>query len=375
MGAGEESSDFLGAQVLKVLKKNHPDLICFGIGGEKMETAGGFKSLFPMGELSLMGFFEILPSAIKLLLRIRTTAKHILRENPDVVLTIDAGEFYFRLHKQLRKKNKDITLMHLNAPSVWALKPGRARMVAGFLNHLFALFPFEPPYFTKHHLPTTFVGHPLTDSVEEVVDLHLPKDCLSITILFGSRTQEVTLLTPDFIGACTRLYKDFPNLLLLIPTFDRFKEQLERQLSEAKLPHRFLNAHEKFSGFKASKAALAASGTIALELAKAELPFTIAYKFNPLTYLLAKMLVKTPFACLVNVLLKKEVIKEHIQHACTSENLYLEMKRLLTLSEKEKGAFVKNLQRSYALLHPPKGKSSEIIAHVIEGYFQKKSRP
>ena len=365
IGAGEVSSDFLGAEVIKALQKKCKNLICFGIGGKEIKKAGNFKSLFPMEELSLMGFFEILPTALKLLWRIHKTAKLILKEKPDVVLTIDAGEFYFRLHKKLRKKDKNIKLMHLNAPSVWAIKPGRAKMVAGFLNHLFALFPFEPPYFTKYNLPTTFVGHPLANIEERIIDLHLPKDITPITVLFGSRNQEVQTLSDDFIKACTLLQKDIPNLFLLIPTFDKFHPLLKEKLDKTSLPYRFLSSEEKFSGFKASRAVLSASGTVALELAKAEVPFTIAYKLNPLTFLLARLLIKTPFACLVNILLKHEVIREYLQKDCTPENLYSEMKRLLTLSEVDQELLICELRKAYHMLQCSKGKSAEVIAKII----------
>ena len=256
--------------------------------------------------------------------------------------------------------------MHLNAPSVWALKPRRAKMVSHFLNHLFTLFPFEPPYFTIYNLPTTFVGHPLCEVSEKIIPVDLPLQCLPITVLFGSRNAEIERLKDDFIQACVLLREDFPNLFLLIPTFARFKPILSEALEKANLPHRFLTAEEKFSAFKISQAILSASGTVALELAKAQTPFTIAYKLSPLTHVIAKWVIKTPFACLVNILLKKEVVKEHLQKNCTPVNLAQEMKRLLTLSSYEKEVLRSDLEQAYALLRSPQGHASDIISDVME---------
>ena len=372
IGAGEESGDFLGSQVIESLRKKYPTASFIGIGGTRMERAGNFTSLFSMEELSLLGFVEILPHLFKLLWRLHTTTQFILQQKPDIVLSIDAGDFYFRLLKRLRKRDKNLTLMHLNAPSVWALQPGRAKKVAGFLNHLFALFPFEPPYFTKHNLPTTFVGHPLVDKNFEKHDLHLPKDALPITVLFGSRRQEVASLSHDFVEACRLLHLQFPNLLLLIPTFEKFHPHLEEALKKAGLSYRFISPEEKWSAFYISRAALAASGTVALELARAQLPFTIAYKLNFLTYMLAKKIVKTPFACLVNVLLGRKVIKEYIQHDCTPQNLCAELTRLLTMKDNDRAHFQMALEDVTQLLTLPSGTSSDKIAEVVGEYVKAK---
>ena len=371
IGAGEESSDFLGAAVIKALQKRFPDLQFIGICGDKMEAVGHFKSLFPLHELSLMGVFEILPKLIKIFRRMKQTRDFILMEKPDLVLSIDAGMFYFRLHKKLKRKDKNILLMHLNAPSVWAHHPGRAKMVSKFLSHLFTLFPFEPPYFTRHGLPTTFVGHPLTTETFEETPLLLPKNILPITVLFGSRSLEIHMLSDLFIEACVNLQREEKNLYLLIPTFPRFKDILEKKLKATPLSYQFLTPSQKWKAFHLSKAALAASGTVALELAKAKLPFTIAYKFGFLTGLAAKLFLKTPYVCLVNILLQKPIIKEILQDNLTAQNLTLEMKRLIHLTSIERETFKKDLHEAYQKLQSPQGDAAQMIADVIESHLHK----
>lgn len=365
IGAGEESSDFLGAEVIHALKKRFPDAQFMGIGGEKMQTAGNFKSLFPLQELSLIGLFEILPKVIKLFARMRQARDFILKEKPDLVLSIDAGMFYFRLHKRIKRRDQTIPLMHLNAPSVWAHHPGRAKMVSKFLSHLFTLYPFEPPYFNKHGLPTTFVGHPLTSATFMESPLSLPGDILPVTVLFGSRSLEIQKLSNAFITTCVRLQKDHPSLYLLIPTFERFRPIIEEKLSKTNLRYQFIEPAQKWQAFRQSRAALAASGTIALELAKEQVPFTIAYKFGFLTAVAAKILLKTPFVCMVNILLEKPLIKEILQENMTADNLYQEMQRLIELQEHERTELKQALKQAYDMLKSPKGDAAEMVADVI----------
>ena len=160
--AGEASGDALGASIMAEMKLHNPEVKFIGVGGEKMSKQG-LTSLFPMSDLAVMGIAEILPHLPKLLKRISQTVKAIIAEKPDMVLTIDAPGFCFRVQKKIRALlGKDAPyLMHFVAPSVWAWKPKRAQKIAAYLDGLMTLLPFEPPYFTKHKLTTDFVGHPI----------------------------------------------------------------------------------------------------------------------------------------------------------------------------------------------------------------------
>jgi len=163
LSAGEPSGDFLGSQLMKVLKGRLGHEVTFvGLGGPLM-AAEGLSSLFAIEELSIMGLTEVIPHIWRIRCRIQETVDAIKTMRPDIVVTIDSPGFNFRVGKALKKQNGSIPLVHYVAPSVWAWRPGRARNVAQFLDHLLVLLPFEPPYFLKEGLPTHFVGHPVVE--------------------------------------------------------------------------------------------------------------------------------------------------------------------------------------------------------------------
>lgn len=408
IGAGEISGDMLGGKLIAELKRRHPDLQIIGVGGASMMKAGLPKSLFSIEDLSVMGVLEILPKLFKILRHLRRTKKFILKEKPDVIVTIDASDFYLRLVKAV-KKRRAIPSIHYHAPAVWASRPGRAKKIASFVDHLLCLFPFDPPHFTRHGMKATFIGHPLTEDMSEasrfsqenkkkispslkgmidknvmpfndlIIDtsekegknekIRLHEDVLPITVLFGSRTQEVFTLTEPFLEACVRLQKAFPNLFLLIPTFERFKSHLKEHLDKTALPYLFIHQEQKDDAFKVSKAALAASGTVALELAKAELPFVIGYKLSKLSYHIAKRIVITPYICLINVILGKKLVDECLQDECNGKTLEEAMLKLLHCDEKALASFKKELSSAFHQLKATDIAPSQMACDVIDSYL------
>ena len=326
LSAGEPSGDFLGSRLMKALKNQLGDKVSFiGVGGDLM-TAEGLSSLFPIEELSIMGLAEVIPHIRRIRRRIQETVTAIETARPDIVVTIDAPGFNFRVGKALKKRLKSIPLVHYVAPSVWAWRPGRARTIAKFLDHLLVLFPFEPPYFLKEGLSTYFVGHPVVElGMEKAKDPsfrarhNIPETAPVLTLLPGSRRGELSRLLPVFQETTVQLQKKYPDLHVVIPTLPHLKAQILEQFT---LPVTIVTTPcEKFAAYRESRAALAASGTVSLELAAAGLPMVIAYKINPLTHFLVKSLVKVKYACLVNLLLNKEVVLERLQGDCTAEKL------------------------------------------------------
>ena len=341
LSAGEPSGDFLGSQLMKALKVQLGDDVTFmGVGGTLM-AAEGLSSLFPIEELSIMGLAEVIPHIWRIRRRIQETVTAIMRERPHIVITIDAPGFNFRVGKALKKRIKSIPLAHYAAPSVWAWRPGRARAIAQFLDHLLVLFPFEPPYFLKEGLVTHFVGHPVVELGLGKADdpsfrarHKIPAAAPILTLLPGSRRGEISRLLPVFQETVLRLQQKHPDLHVVIPTLPHLKDQILKQFT---LPATLVTTSlEKFAAYRESRAALAASGTVSLELAVAGLPMVIAYKVNPITHFLLRRLVKVKYACLINLLLNKEVVPERLQHDCTPEKLFTDLE--IFFHKEEKGS-------------------------------------
>ncbi len=333
--AGEPSGDLLGARLMKGLKAQSDEDITFvGIGGPGME-AEGLKSLFPMAELSIMGLAEIIPHIPKLLKRIDQTIKNVQETKPDCLITIDAPGFTFRVAQKL--KGQGIPLIHYVAPTVWAWKPGRAKKIAQFLDHLMVLLPFEPPYFEKEGLKTTFVGHSVIESGmddisgEDFKSRHgIPADAPLLCVLPGSRHSETSQLLPVFKDSIIALKENFPNLRLVLPTVSTVAQRVKEETITWGVPVLVVEGEkEKFGAFKAADAALAASGTVSLELALANTPSVITYRVKKMTYWLASRLVKVKYASIVNLLHDKEIMPELIQDDCTPENIVKEVTKIL----------------------------------------------
>jgi len=333
--AGEPSGDVLGARLMASLKKQTKDRVSFaGIGGARMEEQG-MKSQFPMIELSVMGAAEVLPRIPRILTRIVETAAAAQRLRPAAVVTIDSPDFNFRVAKRL--KGKGIPLIHYVAPSVWAWRPGRAAKIAGLLDHLLALLPFEPPYFESHSLATTFVGHPILESGADKGDGNafrdrhgIAADETLIAVLPGSRLGEVSRLQGIFGQALFGLSKKHPNLRAVVPTTGAVAGTVRQ--AAAGWPVQTLVVEgdaEKYDAFAAADVALAASGTVALELAMAGTPAVIAYRINPLSALIARRLLKVRFVHLVNLILDREAVPEFLQEACRADFLAPALEDLL----------------------------------------------
>lgn len=340
LSAGEPSGDFLGSQLMKALKDQLGNSVAFaGLGGPLM-AAEGLSSLFSIEDLSIMGLAEIIPHIRRIQSRIQETVRAIEKIHPDIVITIDSPGFNFRVGKALKKRAKSIPLVHYVAPSVWAWRPGRARTVAQFLDHLLVLFPFEPPYFLKKGLATTFVGHPVVElALNQLSDpmfrkRHKIKESAPIlTLLPGSRRGELARLLPVFQETVMQLQQKFPNIHIVIPTLPHLVDQIQKQFT---LPATLVTTPlEKFAAYKESQAALAASGTVSLELAAAGVPTVIAYKVNFITYCLLRRLVKVKYACLVNLLMNEEVMPERLQGDCTPEKLATPLEGFFQMQESD----------------------------------------
>lgn len=371
--AGEASGDLLGGRLIKALKALYNNRVEFvGIGGESMMREG-LSSLFPMQELSLMGLFEIIPHLPNLIARLCQTRDNIQQLKPDVVVTIDSPEFSFRLGKSVKKMG--IPVVHYTMPSVWAWREGRAEKVSRFLTKGLALLPFEPPYFERYGLSCEFVGHPIIEAPELVIKKNdfrerygIREDVPLIAVLPGSRASEIKRLLPIFADTVKGLAKKHRNLTLVLPTLRHFREEIEEEVVGWGVPCIVtVDGAEKFKAMHASNAALAASGTVALELALLDVPMVIGYKINSLTAALVRRLIKIPYTCLVNIILERAVVPEYLQQDCVSAALMDALDTVLrTHGESQRKAF--SLMKK--LLAPEGALPSERAAKAIKDILE-----
>lgn len=324
--AGEASGDLFGAQLIKALRTEFKGKVRFaGIGGDLMQEEG-FESFFPLSDFGIMGFFEDWWKYFRIIFHFYKTVHYVKDMRPDVVLTIDFPGFNFQLGKRLKELN--IVHMHYVAPTVWAWKKNRAEKISKFLYHLFTLFSFEPVYFEKHGLPTTFVGHPLVE-----MDLSsgkgekfkkkykIPRKATLLCFLPGSRMGELNRHLTIFRDTAELLKIKIPDLWIVIPTISSCLDYLKCEWISS-VPTVFVtDLTEKKDAYAASEIALAASGTVALELALAQVPMVITYKVSALSAWIVKQFVKTKYFCMINILLKRKAIPELLQEECAAQKL------------------------------------------------------
>ncbi|MBV8168497.1 MAG: lipid-A-disaccharide synthase [Alphaproteobacteria bacterium] len=333
--AGEPSGDQLGGALMGALSALTEERARFaGIGGEAMRAAG-LDSLFPMTELSLMGAAELIPHIPKLIGRIKLTVETIRRLRPAAVVTIDAPAFCLRIGR--RVGGLSFPRIHYVAPQAWAWRPGRAREYSRAFDRLLALLPFEPDFFAKYGLDCRFVGHPVIESGAGQGDgpafraRHgIVPDARVLCVLPGSRNGEVSRLLPVFAEAVARLAGSVPGLTAVLPTVPAVAERVAAAAATWRVPTVVVrDVREKFDAFAAADAALAASGTVALELALSGTPSVIAYRLNPVSAFVARRLILVSHAALPNIIAGRTVMPEMIQEDCRPDRLASEVARLL----------------------------------------------
>ena len=349
--AGEDSGDKLGSEIIDSLRAaidGSPNFV--GIGGSGM-ISRGLKTIFPMSELSVMGFVEIALQYRNLKKRLNQTVSSILDEKPDILLTIDAPEFCFRVAKKIKLLNKNIPIAHYVAPTVWAWRSNRAKKISNFVDHILALFPFEPRYFKDVGIKCDFVGHPIVsettadeESINELKKEYFLTEELIVLCLPGSRKSEIDRLMPVFGETLEKFSKVVPNIRIILPStpdiYEYSKKYLEYMPKDIIFltPEKFgVKKYLKFkkASFKISHLALAASGTVSLELAANQTPMVIGYDMNFLSRQIIGLMLKTDSVNLVNLITGNRSIPECIGSNLNSDNLFLEMVRVYSNKQKQ----------------------------------------
>ena len=356
--AGEASGDRLGAALMAGLK-SLTDVEFLGVGGPLMQVEG-MQSLFPMEELSVMGLAEILPKYPHLRRRLHQTAEAVLAAPPDVLITIDSPDFSLRVARLVKAKN-NIRTVHYVAPSVWAWRAGRAAKMARVIDHVLALLPFEPPYMEAAGMDCDFVGHPVVaEPIATEAQIAAFKaayglsDAPVLLVLPGSRRGEVTRLTPIFGEALQPVLAQHPDTQLVIPTTAAVTGLVQEATGNWPRKPVIMDPRQgdsdryksdKASAFRLADWALAASGTVSLELAAAETPMVIAYDMNWFSRAVISRMLKVDTLTLVNLVSDTRTVPECLGKDCTAENISARLSELMQHPQGQREAMRLTMER------------------------------
>ena len=377
--AAEESGDRLGAALMRALARQCGGKIRFaGVGGHEMGAAG-LTSLFPIDDLAIFGFLTIPRRLPMILRRIREAASAIVAARPDALVIIDSPDFTHRVARRVRAAAPDLPIVDYVSPSVWAWRPGRARAMRAYVDHVLAILPFEPQVHARLGGPLcTYVGHPLSEQIGELrpseADTHRRRaDPPLVLVLPGSRSSEIRRLLGPFAAAVRLAQERCGPLELVMPTVPALLTSLREATSTWPVRPRILVEHgEKRAAFRQARAALAASGTVTLELALAGVPTVGAYRIGALEMAFARAVVqlqtKVNSVILANLVLSEKVVPEFLQGDCTAAALADALVPLLAdtpARRRQIDAFAR-LDGIMGLPAEPSAKAAEVILRVTK---------
>lgn len=327
--AGEPSGDALGGELMAALLDMTNGRVRFsGVGGARM-AAEGLASIFPMTDISVMGPREIVPRVPLIFRRIWQTVNHAVTEKPDVLIVIDSPEFTHMVAKRVARRAPEIPIVDYVLPSVWAWRRGRARAMKKYIRRVLALLPFEPAFLRTVGVDCVYVGHPAIDRLPEDgsgekfrAARGIPADAPILLVLPGSRLNEVKHLIGIFGDTVRRVAAETPDLRVIVPAVPHVRGLVEAAIETWAVAVEIVEDEmEKRAAFDAATAALAASGTISLELGLARVPMVIAYRAEAVVGWFALNILKIPSVVLVNLILDRPSVQEYLQFRCTADDL------------------------------------------------------
>ena len=373
--AGEPSGDRLGAALMIGLKALSPAVEFAGIGGPLMQ-AQGMQSLFPMEELSIMGIAEVLPKYFALKRRIAQSAAAAVAYSPAAMITIDSPDFCLRVAQIVKSSRPSFRTIHYVAPSVWAWRPGRAAKMAKVIDHVMALLPFEPPFMTAAGMSCDFVGHPVvSEPVATPAEARafrrahdIAPDAPLIAILPGSRKGEITRLAPQFGEVARNLIANHPTARFLIQTVQSQSALVHGLTQHWPGKPVYLDAPspmDRAAAFTAANVALAASGTVSLELAAQSCPMVIAYDLNRLTYWLMRKMALIDTVTLVNLVTETRTVPEFLGERCRADLITPAILQLLDNHRDQIGAMRQTMKLLGQGDAPPGMRAARSVLSVL----------
>jgi len=373
--AGEPSGDRLGAALMRALAEEAPGARFAGVGGPAMRAAG-LDPLFDNRDLAVMGIAEVLPRLPRLLARIRETARDCLARRPAALITVDSPSFGLRVAARVRAGAPDIRTIHYVAPSVWAWRPGRARHMARYVDHVLALLPFEPPWMRAAGMSCDFVGHPVaarpvpgaaeTAALRARIGVAVGQPLLLLAP--GSRLGEIRRMTPLFVEVADRARRAIPGLVTVVPVGEGVVHELPPMLAplEPALVMPEMGEDAKFAAFAAADAALVKSGTISLEMAAAGTPHVSVYRTSALTAAILRRLIRVDTANLINLVSGTPVVPEFLQERARVETILPALLALIRGASDQERAFERVLASLGRGGTPPALRAARSVLGVID---------
>jgi lipid-A-disaccharide synthase len=323
---GEPSGDKLASTVISKLMAQNPKIEYLSVSGSHIKRLG-IQSIFDLKEITYLGFTSVILNIFKISNRINKTVDEILKFNPDILFSVDSPDFTLRVAERVKKKNKNIKTIHYVAPQVWVWRKNRVKKIKKFIDHMLLLFNFEKKYFDQENIKTTFVGHPLIETNQNVkTDLNdlISKDKKIISIFPGSRKSETNVLLPillDFI----KLMNAKENIYSFVfhATEDN-KDYIFNQVNNSGLDNIDVVSDDNIKSQILSNSifAVSKSGTVSLQIASSNIPSIIIYKLSYINFMIFKLLVNVKFANIINIINNKEVIPELLQNECNAKEIF-----------------------------------------------------
>ena len=368
---GEPSGDKLASTVISKLKHKYKDIDYLSVGGIHLNSLG-IKSIYDLKEITYIGFTSVVSNLFKIKNKINETVNKIIEFNPDILFSVDSPDFTLRVAKKVKKINPNIKTIHYVAPQIWIWREGRVKKFKKFLDHVLLLFNFEKKYFDKENIKNTFVGHPLLEKqVNSKTDLsNLINNNKKIISLFaGSRSSEISILLPILLDFIKLMNEKFNEYHFVFHATDQNKNYISDEIKKIDFKNVEVVSGENIKSQILSNSifAVAKSGTVSLEICNSKVPSIIIYRMNFLNFMIVKLLVKTKYANIINIISKKEIIPELIQNECNAKEIFRSVVYLLKNPE----LMNKQINEINNILSEIKSKnsSSEEASSVISSYL------